>query len=136
MTSELSRQLSKNIQEEEFAVKKTTTIAVLDDGTRLRTTPEEQKKVDELIRVGDTIKTNYGDSEGIIISVSQYEVYGLVTFSIVYVPKEKIDKYRESDYHYINELVSQNNRILKLFEANTDEVLLVEKKGIYQNSLF
>ena len=136
MTSELSRQLSKNIQEEEFAVKKTLSIAELDDGTKLRITPEGQKKVDELIRGGDTIKTNYGDALGVVISVARYEVYGLTTFSIVYVPKEKINKYRKSDHHYINELVSQDNKVLKLFETNKDEIFLIEKKGIYQNSLF
>lgn len=137
MVSELSRHLSKNIQEKEFAEKKTTSIAELDDGTKLRITPEKQKKVDELIRVGDTIKTNYGgDGLGVVISVNPYEVYGLTTFSIVYVPKEKINKYRKSDYCYINELVSQGNRVLKLFVANMDEVLLIEKKGIYQDRLF
>jgi hypothetical protein len=136
MVSELSRHLSsKNIQEKEFAERKTSSIAELDDGTKLRITPEKQKKVDELIRVGDTIKTNYGDNLGVVLSVTPYEVYGLTTFSIVYVPKEKINKYRKSDYHYINELVAMDNRVLKLFEVNTDEVFLVKKKGIYQHKL-
>ena len=136
-TSEISRELSsQNIQGKEFAEKKTSTMAQLGDGTELRTTPEKQKKVDELIRVGDTIKTNYGDDHlGVVISVNPYEVYGLTTFSIVYVPKEKINKYRENDHCYINELVSQDNRVLKLFVANTDEVFIVEKKGIYQAKL-
>jgi len=137
-TSEFSRQHSKsNMPVNELAKKKTTKIAVLNDETKLRITPEGQKKVDELLRVGDTIKTNYGgERHGIVISVSQYEVYGLPTFSITYVPKEKISKYRVTDYCFINELVSQDDRVLKLFEANTDEVLLVEKKGVYQNTLF
>jgi len=138
MPSELSRHLSsKNVQEGELAKKKTSSIAELDDGTKLRITPDGQKKVDELIKVGDTIKTNYGDDRlGVVISVTPHEVYGLTTFSIVYVPKEKINKYQTTDHHYINELVSQDNKILKLFVANIDEVFLVEKKGIYQDMLF
>ena len=136
MISELSRHLSKNTQEEEFAEKKTASIAELDDGTRLRVTPEKQKMVNELIGVGDTIKTNYGDALGVVISVNSYNVYGLTAFSIVYVSKEKINKYRKSDHRYINELVAHGNRVLKLFEVNTDEVFVVEKKGIYQEKLF
>jgi esterase/lipase superfamily enzyme len=48
-------------------------------------------------------------------------------FTIVYVPSDRASKYRDSDRSWINECVAIGNRILKLFEANTDEVFVVDR---------
>jgi hypothetical protein len=56
----------------------------------------------------------------------------LISWSIVYVrpeaPQTKSGKFHERDYCYINELVAVGNRILKLYEANDDEVFVINKK--------
>ncbi|MGE0653333.1 MAG: hypothetical protein AB7P12_16555, partial [Alphaproteobacteria bacterium] len=48
-------------------------------------------------------------------------------FTIVYVPPDRAQKYRETDRHWINECVAVGDRILMLFEANTDEVFVVDR---------
>lgn len=47
-------------------------------------------------------------------------------FTIVYVPDRTV-KLRESDRHWINECVAVGDRILMLFEANTDEVFVAAR---------
>jgi len=99
--------------------------------SRLRRTPPDQKTVEELLFIGDLIETNYSTG-GKVISISKHEYYGnLFAYSITYVdvdaPANKDGSYRENHHRYINELVAQNNRILKLYEANTDEVFIIGK---------
>jgi len=93
----------------------------------LRRTPPGQKTTDQLLFVGDIIETNYSPG-GKVIDVSRHEYYGLSAYSIVYVdvdaPANKDGSYRENHYRYINELVAQDGRILKLFNANEDEVFV------------
>ncbi|MGE0232442.1 MAG: hypothetical protein AB7O39_17215 [Flavobacteriaceae bacterium] len=48
-------------------------------------------------------------------------------FTIVYVPSNRAAKYRDSDRHWINECVAVGDRILMLFEANADEVFVVDR---------
>jgi hypothetical protein len=48
-------------------------------------------------------------------------------FTIVYVPPDRATKYRDSDHHWINECVAVGDRILMLFEANRDEVFVVDR---------
>lgn len=48
-------------------------------------------------------------------------------FTIVYVPPCRFPKYRDGDRHWVNECVAVDGRILKLFEANTDEVFVVKR---------
>jgi hypothetical protein len=63
----------------------------------------------------------------------QYLVYELPVWSITYVPldaeQHKNGKYKDNDLHFINELVAQDNRILKLFVANPDEVFVLGAEG-------
>ena len=103
----------------------------LPDGTRLRTTPAGQKTVELLVDEGDIIKTTY-ETGGKVISVYKYTVYGLPVYSITYVDVDATPfldgHYRENDHRWINECVAQDDRILQLFEANKDEILIVQKK--------
>lgn len=48
-------------------------------------------------------------------------------FTIVYVPPEHAAKYRDTDRHWINECVAVGDRILMLFEANEDEVFVIDR---------
>lgn len=100
------------------------------EGSRLRRTPPGQPTVDELVFLGDIIETNYSTG-GRVTQISRYGTYELPVFSLIYVDLDakplKKGGYRENDYRWINELVAQDGRILKLFEANTDEVLLTGK---------
>lgn len=130
-TSSFSRYLATGFDEEhEVANRISERIAVLDDGTRLRVTPSNQKNVDELVLVGDIIETNYSTG-GKVITVSKHLYYGLpahtVTFVDIDATPNKDGSYRENLLRWINELVAQDNRILKLFEANNDEVFVVKK---------
>ena len=101
-------------------------------GIRLRLTPPGQPTVEDLVRPGDIVWTSYSPERGRVVEVSGYEVHGLPCFSIIYVPlgaKRLSDgSYRGSDYHYLNELVAQDGRILHLYEANDDEVFYEKRQ--------
>jgi len=47
-------------------------------------------------------------------------------FTIVYLPPDRTAKHSDADRHWINECVAVGDRILKLFEANTDEVVVID----------
>ena len=93
-------------------------------GIRLRLTPPRQPRVEDLVTIGDVVWTNYDPEKGRVVRVDRYEVHGLPCYSIIYVPLDakplKDGRYRESDYHYLNELVAQDRRILHLYETNDD----------------
>jgi len=98
------------------------------DWCYLRRTPPGQKTVGELVFKGDTVTTSYGrDRLYSVLSVSEHEYYGLKAWSLVL---------SDGSYSnaYINELVAQDNRLLKLFVANTDETFVGAPKG--QTGLF
>ena len=68
---------------------------------------------------------------GVVIEMKEYFYTAptgetLSHFTIVYVPPDRAAKYRDSDHHWINECVAVGDRILMLFEANRDEVLVVD----------
>lgn len=54
----------------------------------------------------------------------------LTIWSIIYVrpgsPQTKSGKFNERDYCYLNELVAVGDRVLCLYEANDDEIFLVD----------
>ena len=101
-------------------------------GVRLRVTPPGQPTVGDLVRPGDMVWTNYDSSRGRVVRVDRYRVHGLPCYSIIYVPLDarpfSNGSYRESDYHYLNELVAQDGRILHLYEANDDEVFYEKRQ--------
>lgn len=104
----------------------------------LRRTPPGQKTVDQLLFVGDIIDTNYSTG-GKVIYIARHEYYGLFAYSLIYVdvdaPANKDGNYRENHQCYINELVAQDDRILKLFKANEDEVFIKGKAAGQQTLL-
>jgi len=110
-------------------------IAELQDGTRLRITPEGQRTVDLLVSEGDLIRTSYG-THGKVVDVSKYSVYELPVYTITYVDPDAVrnlqGKYPKTAFRWINECVAQDDRILMLFENNNDEVFIVKKhvKGL------
>ena len=99
------------------------------DRRRYRRTPPGAPTVADLVRPGDTISTSY-NTGGVVIGVKEY-FYAAPTgetlshFTIVYVPPNRASKYRDTDRCWINECVAIGDRILKLFEANADEVFVV-----------
>lgn len=101
------------------------------DRCRYRRTPAGAPTVADLVRPGDTVSTSY-NTGGIVIEVKEY-FYATPTsetlshFTIVYVPPDRATKYRDVDRHWINECVAVDGRILMLFEANTDEVFVVDR---------
>lgn len=101
------------------------------DRRRYRRTPPGSPTVADLVQPGDTLATSY-NTGGIVIEVKEY-FYAAPTaetlshFTIVYVPRDRAAKYRDVDRHWINECVAIGDRILMLFEANTDEVFVVDR---------
>ena len=87
-----------------------------------RRTPEGEPTVADLVQPGMLVRTSYGTG-GVVRSVSgPHPLLGLVedgleTFSIAYS-----DTATDMSGGTLNELVAVGGRILKLFEANTDEV--------------
>ena len=101
------------------------------DRCRYRRTPAGAPTVADLVRPGDRVSTSYGTG-GVVIEVKEYFHAAptgetLSHFTIVYVPPDRALKHRNADRHWINECVVVGDRILKLFEANTDEVFVVDR---------
>jgi hypothetical protein len=99
------------------------------DRCRYRRTPPGAPTVADLVRPGDKISTSYGTG-GVVIEVKEYFYAAamgetLSHFTIVYLPPDRTAKHSDADRHWINECVAVGDRILKLFEANTDEVFVV-----------
>ncbi|MBX3583253.1 MAG: hypothetical protein KF810_15290 [Rhizobiaceae bacterium] len=99
------------------------------DRRQYRRTLPAAPSVADLVRPGDTVATSYGTG-GVVIEVTEYFYKAptgetLSHFTIVYVPPDRAQKYRDSDRHWINECVAVGDRILMLFEANCDEVFVV-----------
>jgi hypothetical protein len=101
------------------------------DRRRYRRMPPGSPTVGDLVRPGDTVSTSYSTG-GVVIDVKEY-FYAASTgetlshFTIVYVPPDRAAKYRDCDRPWINECVAVCDRILMLFEANSDEVFVVEQ---------
>lgn len=100
------------------------------DRCRYRRTPPGARTVADLVRTGDTVSTSYSTG-GVVIEVKEY-FYAAPTgetlshYTVIYVPPDRVATYRDADRHWINECVAMDGRILMLFEANTDEVFVVE----------
>lgn len=99
------------------------------DRCQYRRTPPGAPTVAGLVRPGETISTSY-NTGGVVIEVKEYFHAAptgetLSHFTIVYVPSDRASKYRDTDLCWINECVAVGNRILKLFEANKDEVFVL-----------
>lgn len=101
------------------------------DHCRYRCTPPGAPTVADLVKLGDTVTTSYGTG-GVVIEVKEYFYAApagetLSHFTIIYVLPDRAAKHRDADRHWINECVAVGDRILKLFEANTDEVFIVDR---------
>jgi hypothetical protein len=99
------------------------------DRRQYRRTPPGRPTVTDLVRAGDTIVTSYSTG-GVVIDVKEHFYQAptgetLSHFTIVYVPSDRAARYRNSDRHWIDECVAIGDRILKLFEANKDEVFVI-----------
>lgn len=99
------------------------------DPGRYRLTPPGAPDVPALVRPGMAVRTSYGFGgivtavEGPLIHVapdrSEYP-----HFTIVYVPADCFGRHTKLDRNCINECVAVHGRILKLLEANSDEVFV------------
>ncbi|MEQ1956209.1 hypothetical protein [Mesorhizobium sp. CN2-181] len=101
------------------------------DRRQYRRTPPGSPTVADLVRPGDTVSTSYGTG-GVAIEVKEYFYAApigetLSHFTIVYVRPGPAAKFRDIDRHWINECVAVGDRIPMLFEANTDEVFIVDR---------
>lgn len=100
------------------------------DQGRYRRTPDGQPTVAELVLPGATICTSYGTG-GVVVRLEQWtftaesgEDFPHHTIVYAYVPPARQHRYRDSDLHWIGECVAVGGRIVKLFEANADEVFV------------
>ena len=58
-------------------------LAVIRDGTLLRTNPPEQPTVADVVEPGALIRTNYGERTRKVFKVRQLETYGLPTYALM-----------------------------------------------------
>ena len=101
------------------------------DRCRYRRTPLGAPTVADLVRSGDTISTSY-NTGGVVIEVKEYFCTAptgetMSHFTIGYMPPDQAAKFGDCDHHWINECVAVGDRILMLFEANSDEVFVVDR---------
>ncbi len=108
-------------------------------GAGYRRTPEGEPKVPDLVAPGTKIKTSYGTG-GIVVEVTgpwlqdSEDGIGLETHTIVYVHEEDWPRRRSNlAKRWISELVAVGGRLLMLFEANDDEVLIVDDGTRYRD---
>ncbi|MBB6414072.1 hypothetical protein [Mesorhizobium sangaii] len=110
------------------------------DRRRYRRTAPGAPTVADLARPGDAVTTSYSTG-GVVIEVKEY-FYAAPTgetlshWTIVYVPPDRVAKYGDPDRHWLNECVAVGNRILMLFEANSDEVFVVGRARSAQAQSF
>jgi len=94
-----------------------------------RSTPSGAPDVAALVCPGMMIRTSY-DTGGTVIGVEGPYLHVAPDgdeyphFTIVYVPSERFGRHGTLDRNWINECVAVNGRILKLLEANLDEVFI------------
>lgn len=99
------------------------------DPGRYRSTPSGAPDVAALIHPGMVIRSSYGTG-GTVIGVEGPYVHVAPDgsehphFTIVYVPSERFGRHGKLDRNWINECVTVDGRILKLLEANRDEVFI------------
>lgn len=100
------------------------------DPCSYRGTPPGAPDVSMIVWPGMQIQTSYGTG-GVVIEVTgPYTHVGkdgrdYPHFTIVYVPAERFGRHLSSDLCWINECVAVHGRILKLFNANSDEVIII-----------
>lgn len=86
--------------------------------------------VADLVWPGETVSTSHSTG-GVVIEVKEF-FYAAPTgetlshFAIICVPPDSAATFRGPERHWINECVAMDGRIRMLFEANTDEVFVVE----------
>ncbi len=103
------------------------------DRSKYRRTPPEQARVPEIVSPGMEIRTSY-DTGGIVAEVAGPFPFTagdgavFLHYTLIYVPPEKWGRHKPKDHSWINECVAVDGRILKLFEANTDEVFITIPK--------
>lgn len=94
-----------------------------------RSTSSGAPDVAALVRPGMMIRTSYGTG-GTVIGVEGPYLHvapdgkDYPHFTIVYVPSERFGRHGKLDRNWINECVAVDRRILKLLEANLDEVFI------------
>lgn len=99
------------------------------DPGHYRSTPAGAPDVAALVHPGIVIRTSYGTG-GTVIDVKGPHVHVAPDgsehphFTIVYVPSERFGRHGKLDGNWINECVAVDGRILKLLEANLDEVFV------------
>jgi len=115
--------------------------AALADGTRLRLTPPGQPTVPDLVKPGDVVRTSYDSGLYIVEEVAGpyteggYPPHYTLVCTRLYPHPGRL---RDTRF-WLNELVAQDGRLLKLFEVNQDEVFVVGHRWprrAYQPGLF
>lgn len=99
------------------------------DPGRYRSTPGGAPDVAALVHPGMVIRTS-DSTGGTVIEVEGPYVHvapdstDYPHFTIVYVPSERFGRHGKLDRNWINECVAVDGRILKLLEANLDEIFI------------
>ncbi|NLT49453.1 MAG: hypothetical protein GXX85_00875 [Ignavibacteria bacterium] len=106
---------------------------------RFRTTPEGQPKLNEVVKRGDIVITNYDTGPYKVVKVSGpythhtglgWEFTLPESYTILCCkPEDKFPLPKNYQHYYLNELVFIDGRILHLFENNSDEVMIIEKSN-------
>ncbi|NTE68109.1 hypothetical protein G6M85_21125 [Agrobacterium tumefaciens] len=99
------------------------------DPGRYRLTSPRAPDVPALVHPGMAVQSSYGTG-GIVIAVEGPVIHvapdgrAYPHFTIVYVPTDRFGRHSKLNRNWINECVAVDGRILKLFEANSDEVFI------------
>ena len=97
----------------------------------LRSTPPGEPKVPEILKPGVFVRTSYSDKPYVVLKVDgpffyhpPEEAAAYEEWSLHLVTPEEWSAGRKDPSAWINEVVAVGGRLLRLFENNSDEVLV------------
>ena len=91
----------------------------------------------DLVHVGSVVRTSYSTGPYVVEAISEHEDYGVKNISLVCslpdAGRRKDGKMSGEPDGWLNEIVAVDGRLLKLFKASTDEIIVLSDFHPKQN---
>lgn len=91
----------------------------------------------EIVKIGNIVETSYDTGPYVVEAISEHETYGVKCITLICslpnAKRRKDGRMMGDPDGWLNEIVAVNGRLLKLFKANKDEVLVKGEFRFNQN---